>query len=110
MNITVIANETVTVVFCSNSSNVTQPLTDISSAVQILPVSGDPTAKLILAGTLDFEATKEYDIFLEIADTTNLLLGNITIRVRKSPAVGCSKGGEHDILYLKFKSLNLKTD
>jgi hypothetical protein len=44
--------------------------------------SGNTTAVLTLAKNLDFEATREYQILLEVTDTASGQKGNITMRVR----------------------------
>ena len=77
-----------TAVLCRNSSNITQPIPDVSTTVETFTIpSGDTTAMLTLAENLDFEATKEYDILLEVTDTARAQQGNITVRVRKTVAL-----------------------
>jgi hypothetical protein len=72
------------VVLCRNSSNVTQPIPDLSTTVENFTIpTGDTTGMLTLERTLDSEATKQYEILLEITDSASGQQGNITIRVRK---------------------------
>lgn len=72
-----------TVVLCVNSSNITQPIADVSTTVETFTrPSGNTTAVLTLAKNLDFEATREYQILLEVTDTASGQKGNITMRVR----------------------------
>ena len=53
-----------------------------STGVQSFSVS-TTTATLTLKNLLDYEATKDYAVYMRITDTTNGWTGNITIGVRK---------------------------
>ena len=78
-----IGSVTVPVILCVNSSNVSQPIPDVSTEVETFTIpSGDTAALFTLAKSLDFEATKEYDLLVEITDTASGLQGNITVKVK----------------------------
>ncbi|XP_028399982.1 uncharacterized protein LOC114523303 [Dendronephthya gigantea] len=69
-----------TVILCANSSNVTQPIANVSTTVETFTIpSGDRTAFLTLARSLDYEATKEYELLLQIEASGRQ--GNVTIRI-----------------------------
>ena len=76
-----VANQTV--VLCTNVSNVTQPIPVVSTAVEtFMLLSDNTTAFITLKNPLDYEASKLYDLLIELTDTNSGRGGNITIKVR----------------------------
>lgn len=75
-----VANETVRM--CKNSSNVTRPIPVVSTALETFSLpSGHDTAFVRLNNSLDYEATKTYDLLVEITDQDSSQKGNVSIKV-----------------------------
>lgn len=71
-----------TILLCPNATdNPVTPIPTISPGIQSFPSVNTSTATLTLKALLDYEATKNYMLYLRITDNTEAWTGNITIKI-----------------------------